>query len=167
MLSFIIILQLPDMGQKGKMYSFVPKQWSNEDICFHMVLDTQYQKFDVMLSKLVHHCRIALGFLIDSDKSLTVFEVKHIHDKGQAEAAYVSWNTPLLTGRGENLSVLLLSAPHCRFTSSPLPQCAGFMHYLLTVGGSYEFSLECSVVPRNPFFLWVNVCAHKVRNRVQ
>lgn len=119
-LSFIVIPQLPDTGQKGKMYSFVPKQWSNEDICFHMVLDTHYQKFDVMLSKLVHHCRIALAFLIDSDKSLTVFEVKHRHDKGQAEAAYVSWNTPLLTQKGENLSVLSLSAPCCCLSSPAL-----------------------------------------------
>jgi len=120
----LLIPQLPDTGQKGKMYSFAPKQWSNEDICFHMVLDTHYQKFDVMLSKLVHHCRIALAFLIDSDKSLTVFEVKHRHDKGQAEAAYVSWNTPLLTRRGENLSGLSLSAPCCCLTSPSLPQCA-------------------------------------------
>lgn len=167
MLSFIIISQLPDMGQKGKMYSFVPKQWSNEDICFHMVLDTHYQKFDVMLSKLVHHCGIALDFLIDSDKSLTVFEVKHIHDKGQAEAAYVSWNTPLLTRRGENLAVLPLSAPHCCVTSPPLPQCASFIHYLVTVVGPYEFSVKRSIPPRNYFFSWVNVCAHEVRNTVQ
>lgn len=78
-------------------YSFVPQQWSNEDICFHMVFDTHHQKFGVVLSNLVHHCRTASDFLIDSDKSLTVFEVKSIHDKGQAKAAYVSCSSPWLT----------------------------------------------------------------------
>lgn len=47
------------------------KQPSNEDICFHMVLDTLDQKFDVILSKLVHGCQTAWHPLIGSDKPVT------------------------------------------------------------------------------------------------
>lgn len=61
-------------------------QPSNEDICFHMVLDTYHQKFHVILSKLVCRWRTPSDSLIGSDKSLTALEVKRAHDKGQAEA---------------------------------------------------------------------------------
>lgn len=49
-----------------------------------MVLDTQHQKFDVILSKLVRGWQTAWRPVIGSDKPVTALEVRRVHDKGQA-----------------------------------------------------------------------------------
>lgn len=49
-----------------------------------MVFDTQHQKFDVILSKLVHGWQTARRPVIGSDKPVTALEVSGVHDKGRA-----------------------------------------------------------------------------------
>lgn len=85
-----------------------------------MVLDTQHQKFDVILSKLVRGWQTAWRPVIGSDKPVTALEVRRVHDKGQARGR--GWRREVgggLTGAGGGVCIQRCSPPFPASAATP------------------------------------------------